>query len=166
MADNLAYVNPKNSLKKQDKYLKLINAIKEKIITLENYQSLRSGNSIDAELILMVCNCVENCVKKKASIDKKKMVLEVLISVFNGLNPQEVTHVESQCQYNFDNELIEKIPIILKTGKALFNYLQKTVKISSIIVQQVLQHYFNKFVVYVVAHYGIHLAPIIVLLVL
>ena len=125
MVDNLSYIKPKNSLKKKDKYLKLLNAIKEKIMTLENYQSLRNNNIIDPELILMVCNCVENSIKKKAGIDKKKLVVEILTAVFGGLNPQEVTHIESQCQYNFDNELIEKIPTLYKAGYITLNYLKK-----------------------------------------
>jgi len=125
MADNLSYIKPKNSLKKKDKYLKLLNAIKEKIITLENYKALKNGNSVDPELILMVCNCVENSIKKKAGIDKKKMVVEILTAVFGGLNANEVIHVESQCQYNFDNELIEKIPTLYKAGYVTLNYLKK-----------------------------------------
>ena len=125
MADNLSYIKPKNSLKKKDKYLKLLNAIKEKIMTLENYQSLRNNNIIDPELILMVCNCVENSIKKKAGIDKKKLVIEILTDVFGGLNASEVTHIESQCQYNFENELIEKIPTLYKAGYITLNYLKK-----------------------------------------
>ena len=125
MADNLSYIKPKNSLKKKDKYLKLLNAIKEKIMTLENYKSLRNNNIIDPELILMVCNCVENSIKKKAGIDKKKLVIEILTAVFGGLNASEVIHVESQCQYNFENELIEKIPTLYKAGYITFNYLKK-----------------------------------------
>jgi hypothetical protein len=125
MADNLNYVKPKNSLKKKDKYLKLLNAIKDKLMTLENYKSLKNGNIVDPELILMACNCVENCVKKNGGVDKKKLVVDVLTAVFGSLNPQEIAHVEGQCQYNFDNELIEKIPIILKTGYVVFNYLKK-----------------------------------------
>lgn len=125
MSDNLSYIKPKNSLKKKDKYLKLINAIKDKIITLENYKALKNGQIVDPELILMVCNCVENSIKKHAGIDKKKMVIEILTAVFGGLSQQEILHVESQCQYNFDNELIDKIPIIVKTGYILYHYSKK-----------------------------------------
>lgn len=125
MADNLSYIKPKNNLKKKDKYLKLINAIKQKIMKLENYQSLKNNYSFDPELIIMICNCIENSIKKKAGIDKKKLVVEILISIFGGLNAQEIQNVESQCQYNCDNELIEKIPIIYKAGHILFNYIKK-----------------------------------------
>lgn len=95
-------------------------------MTLENYQSLKSNNQIDPELILMVCNCVENSIKKHGGVNKKKLVIEILTAVFGSLNTNEITNAESQCQYNFDNELIEKIPIIIITGYIIvFNYLKK-----------------------------------------
>ena len=71
MVDNLCYIKPKNQLKEKDKRQKIINAIIDKIMTIENYQSLRSNGMIDPELIIMVCNCIENSIKKKAGIDKK-----------------------------------------------------------------------------------------------
>ena len=124
MADNLCYIKPKNALKKRDKKQKIINAIKEKVMSLHNHQALRNGNSVDPELILMVCNCVENAIKKHAGINKKEFVIEVLNNIFGGLNPQEVAQVESQCQYNYDNELIEVIPCLYKVGSILYNYIK------------------------------------------
>ena len=104
MTDNLCYIKPKNTLKKRDKKQKIINAIKEKVTGLHNYQTLRSNNSFDPELILMICNCIENTIKKHAGIDKKSFVIDILNSIYGNLNPQEVEYVKSQCQYNFDNE--------------------------------------------------------------
>lgn len=124
MADNLCYIKPKNALKKRDKRQKIINAIKEKVMSLHNFQALRNGYSIDPELILMVCNCIENTIKKKYGIDKKSFVIEVLNDIYGGLNPQEVAHVEAQCQYNFDNQLIEKISTAYKAGSILYNYIK------------------------------------------
>jgi hypothetical protein len=124
MSNNLCYIQPKNSLKKRDKQQKIINAIKEKVQSLHNHESLRNGQSIDPELILMVCNCVENVIKKKAGLNKKEFVIEILHNVFGGLNAHEKAQVETQCQYNFDNELIEKIPILYKTGSILYNYIK------------------------------------------
>ena len=124
MADNLCYIKPKNSLKKRDKKQKIINAIKEKVMTLHDHQALRNGQTVDPELILMVCNCVENTIKKKSGIDKKEFVVEVFKSIFGSLTPQETQHIETQCQYNYDNELIEKIPMLYKGGSILCNYIK------------------------------------------
>ena len=124
MVDNLCYIKPKNTLKKRDKKQKIINAIKEKVMTLHNFQALKNGQTVDPELIVMVCNCVENTIKKHAKIDKKSFVVEVLKDIFGSLSPQEIQHVETQCQYNYDNNLIEKIPIVYKTGSILYNYIK------------------------------------------
>ena len=124
MVDNLCYIKPKNTLKKRDKKQKIINAIKEKVMTLHNFQALKNGQTVDPELIIMVCNCVENTIKKHAKIDKKSFVVEVLKDIYGSLTPQEIQHVETQCQYNYDNNLIEKIPIVYKTGSILYNYIK------------------------------------------
>lgn len=124
MTDNLCYIKPKNTLKKRDKKQKIINAIKEKVTGLHNYQALRNNNSFDPELILMICNCVENSIKKHAGIDKKEFVIDILNSIYVNLNPQEIEYVKSQCQYNFDNELIEVISTVYKAGSILYNYIK------------------------------------------
>ena len=124
MVDNLCYIKAKNSLKKRDKKQKIINAIKEKVMTLHNHQALKNGHTVDPELILMVCNCVENCIKKHAGENKKEFVVEILKNIFGSLNAQETAHIEAQCQYNFDNNLIEKIPMIYKAGSILYNYIK------------------------------------------
>lgn len=124
MSSNLCYIKPKNTLKQRDKKQKIINAIKEKVMSLHNYQALKNGQTIDPELILLVCNCVENCIKKHAGINKKEFVVEVLTSIYGTLNSQEISHVESQCQYNFDNDLIKAIPIVYKVGSILYNYIK------------------------------------------
>ena len=124
MADNLCYIQPKNALKKRDKKQKIVNAIKEKVMSLHNFQALKNGQTIDPELILMLCNCVENTIKKHGGVDKKTFVIDVLHNIFGGLNPQEVAHVDAQCQYNYDNNLIEKIPLLYKAGSILYNYIK------------------------------------------
>ncbi len=125
MADNLCYIKAKNSLKKRDKKQKIINAVKEKVMTLHNHQELKNGNIVDPELILMICNCVENTIKKHAGVNKKEFVVEILKSIYGSLNPQEISIIESQCQYNFDNELIEVIPILYKAGSIIYNYIKR-----------------------------------------
>ncbi len=124
MTDNLCYIKPKNTLKKRDKKQKIINAIKEKVTGLYNYQTLRNNNTFDPELILMICNCVENSIKKHAGIDKKEFVVDILNSIYGSLSTQETEYVKSQCQYNFDNELIEVISTVYKAGSILYNYIK------------------------------------------
>ncbi len=68
--DNLCYIKTKNSLKKREKRTKIKQAIKDKVLSIHQHHELRNNGTIEPELILMVCNCVENCIKKGAGVDK------------------------------------------------------------------------------------------------
>ena len=124
MADNLCYIKPKNTLKKRDKKQKIINAIKEKVMSLHNFQALRNNQSVDPELILMICNCVENTIKKHAGINKKEFVVEIVKEIFGDLFPLEISNIEAQCQFNYDNGLIQKISTVCKGSSLLYNYIK------------------------------------------
>ena len=65
--------------------------------------------SFSSELILMVCNCVENTIKKKSGVDKKSFVVEILGEIFQNLSQAEREHICHQCQFYFDNALIISI---------------------------------------------------------
>ena len=68
------------------------------------------------ELILTICNCVENIIKKTDNCDKKKIVLEVMKSLFN-LNNDEITKVDSSIECFWSNNMITKIKRIEKVSK-------------------------------------------------
>jgi hypothetical protein len=68
---DLCYIKTKHSLKVKEKRHRVVSAIKEKILSIHDYQSLRHNHTINPELVLMVCNCVENVIKKHANFDKK-----------------------------------------------------------------------------------------------
>ena len=68
------------------------------------------------ELILMICNAVENIIKKTDNFDKKKIVIEVMKSLFN-LNNDEITKVDSSIECFWSNNMITKIKRIEKVSK-------------------------------------------------
>ena len=123
---DLCYIKTRHSLKRRQKQHKIINAIKEKIMSIHDYQSLRSNGSVNPELVLMVCNCVENTIKKHAGLDKKEFVVEVLNSIYQ-LSHQEMENVKEQCQHNYDNHLIELIPFSTKLMSILWNYIKRKI---------------------------------------
>ena len=124
MADNLCYIKSKNSLKKREKRQKIKQAIKEKVMSIHNHTQLRQNGSVEPELILMVCNCVENCIKKHAGVDKKSFVIEIVEDIFSGLSQQEKEHIGQQCQFFFDNALIEIIPLSTKILSIGWNWFK------------------------------------------
>ena len=124
MADNLCYIKTKNSLKKRDKQQKIKQAIKEKVLSIHEHHQLRNNGMISPELILMVANCVENTIKKGAGVDKKAFVIEILGDVFPNLSQSEREHIGDQCQFYFDNSLIEVIPLATKVASIGWNYIK------------------------------------------
>ncbi len=87
--DNLCYIKSKNTLKKREKRAKIKQAIKEKVLSFHQHHELRSNGTIEPGLILMVCNCVENTIKKGAGVDKKAFVIEILEDIFSTLSLPE-----------------------------------------------------------------------------
>jgi hypothetical protein len=125
---DLCYIKTKHSLKKRQKHKKIVTAIKEKILSIHDYQSLRNNGTIHPELILLVCNCVENSIKKHAGVNKKEFVVEILNDIYNNsLSSAEIENVREQCQHNFDNELIEIIPLSMKIFSILWNYIKRKI---------------------------------------
>jgi len=122
--DNLCFIKPKNGIKQKDKRQKIKNAVVQKITTIDKIGQFRSNGLVDHELVLMVCNCVENVIKKNAGIDKKELVVEIFKQLFADLSAQETENIKNQCQYSYDNNLIEKIPVIYKAGSILYNYIK------------------------------------------
>ena len=55
MADNLCYIKTKNSLKKREKRQKIKQAIKEKVLLINDHTQLRQNGTFQPELIALVC---------------------------------------------------------------------------------------------------------------
>lgn len=83
---DLCYIKTKHSLKAREKRQRVVNAIKEKILSIHDYQSLRHNHTVNPELVLMVCNCVENVIKKHSKFDKKQLVVDILYDVFGPVS--------------------------------------------------------------------------------
>ena len=124
MADNLCYIKTKNSLKKIEKRQKIKQAIKDKVMSINDHNQLRQNGTFQPELIALVCNCVENCIKKHAGIDKKAFVIEIIEDIFSSLTPYEKEYISQQCQFLFDNGLIEVIPLSTKVLSIGWNWLK------------------------------------------
>jgi len=125
--EDINFIKPKNSLRQKEKQNKIKSSIKRRITQIDTYQSLRHHNTIDQELVLMVCNCVENLVKKKYQIDKKSFVVEILSELFPELNQTEKENISQTCQFLFDNLLIQSVPIVEKAKYYVWNWIKRKI---------------------------------------
>lgn len=126
--DEICFVKLRNSLRRSDLEKKLADTIKKRIVDLPNHGDLR----LDPELVLLVCNLVENTVfnksgdKKKLPIDKKRMAIRVLDSVFT-YSEFEKKQVDQTVEFLHINGQIKKVSMLKKFGSLLWAWLKKKV---------------------------------------
>ena len=96
----------KNNTDKHNIYYSLLKLITDKIRLIPNYELLRN----ETELILLVCNIIENLIKQgnKNKVDKKKLVIDVFSTVF-GLSLTEIEALKITIDFLFNNKLIKRI---------------------------------------------------------
>lgn len=111
---DLSLIKPKNQLLKAQKLNDLINIVKQKVSEFPASHNLKSCQ----EFLLMVCNLVEEIVKKSDKINKKELVINVLKSVL-VLSDAESKLVDASIEFLWSNDLIQKIPSSKKAVKWL-----------------------------------------------
>ena len=98
----------KNNMDKHNIYYSLLKLVTEKIRLIPNYEILKN----EIELVLLVCNIIENVVKKnnKTKIDKKQLVIDIFSTVF-GLSPPDIISLKITIDFLFNNKLIKQISL-------------------------------------------------------
>jgi hypothetical protein len=82
------------------------------------------------ELLLMVCNMVENSItntgkKEKLKIDKKGLAIQVLNSLFGDLSPSDIETISKNIEYLHDNSQIEKFSALVVVTSTVVSWLKK-----------------------------------------
>lgn len=99
----------------------LIKNIVDKIKNIPQFDQLKN----DIELTEHVCNLVENSItgnKNSKPIDKKNLVLKIIIMLFSLNNDLEKKVIEQQIDYLYNNNMINKIPLTTKIFNSLRNW--------------------------------------------
>jgi hypothetical protein len=113
---DLSLLKPKNQLLKAQKLQDLVNIVKQKAGEFPATHNLK----ICQEFLLMVCNLVEEVVKKSEKINKKELVINVLKNVLT-LSEAESKIVDSSIEFLWGNDLIRKVV----SSKKLVRWLKK-----------------------------------------
>ena len=113
---DLSLIKPKNQLLKAQKLNDLINIVKQKAGEFPATHNLK----ICQEFLLMVCNLVEEVVKKSEKINKKELVINVLKNVLT-LSEPESKIVAASIEFLWGNDLIKKVA----SSKKLVRWLKK-----------------------------------------
>ncbi len=119
---NLSYIKPRNTLQTAAHLSDLTNAIVAKVKEIDNYLDLKH----DAELLIFICNCIENAVKDKKAgkkVDKKALCLDILDKIFL-LTPDDTAMLSSSIDFLCNNKLVSLIPSLKKYTLIIINYLK------------------------------------------
>jgi len=122
----LYYIKTKNSLRKKEKIFTIKQCIVDKIQRDIEPSRLRENQHIDNELILFVCYCVEELVKKKYNIDKKEFVVDILKTIFsNCLTELEINQIKAQIDFAHENQLIKKVELNYKVKMIVWDWIKR-----------------------------------------
>jgi hypothetical protein len=92
----------------------------DKIGNIPNITKLKS----DIELILYLCNVVENIIKKNDKINKKELVLNVLDGVFQ-LSDDEKRLISETIDFLSNNGKIKAVTLSKKVFKSIGGWIAK-----------------------------------------
>ena len=117
-------IKENDKIKHLNRLAELSKGIIAKIQAMSDLNDLK----LDLDIILYVCNIIENNIKQNEtkSIDKKKIVVDI-IQKCTPLNPPEILILNKTIEFLHSNHLIKKISKIEKTGSKFFNWALKKI---------------------------------------
>ena len=117
-------IKENNKIKHLVKLSEISKGIIAKVQAMPDLNDLK----LDLDVILYVCNLIENNIKQNEtkSIDKKKIVVDI-IQKCTPLNPPEILILNKMIEFLHSNHLIQKISKIEKTGSKIFNWAFKKI---------------------------------------
>jgi hypothetical protein len=99
----------KRGLARSDLERKLGELLEQKVKSLPDFNTLK----LNPELILLVCNMVEEGSEKKHNIDKKELVMKVMDNIFTyGDNEKRL--LDDQIEFLHGTRKIKKVKLVIK----------------------------------------------------
>ena len=104
----------------------IMDFILKDIQKIPNFHMLKN----DVEILLHFCNLIENVISKnKQKIDKKQLIIDIMVQVFYLNSDAEKDAIAKQIQFLYDNKLITKVTTfnqVIKKVYAIANFIYKS----------------------------------------
>ena len=121
--DDLKQLIPlKNSLQQSSKFQEISDKILSRVKDIPNLSEHRTNN----ELIALVCNLIENLVKKKYNLNKLELLLFTFKRALPDLTIEEEQIIKSAVEFLHVNKLIKKISTTLQINQYIKNFFLKS----------------------------------------
>jgi hypothetical protein len=112
----------KNTVKVHNLFHDLLNKVSDIIVKIPNYKDLKG----DPEILLLICNLVENMMTKNSSkIDKKDLAICVYENIFGELTDEEKISLDTNIQFLYNNNKIKKQKLFKIVGYYVFDYIKR-----------------------------------------
>lgn len=118
-------VKMKHSLAIHNKEENIKHEIVKHIRDIPNYQLLVD----DPELLLWICNVVENAYTEyvdKVKPDKKELVITIMTLAFSLPKPEQ-ERLDKAIQFLWNNKKIKRTALIKKAGRCLYSWLERRI---------------------------------------
>lgn len=126
MSSSLCYINPKNSLARDKKVNEAVDKIVCKVSDIPNHIEYK----LDMELLTMVCVMVEHLIDNtdaKVKIDKKDIVFQAYKKLFGNIRPEDLTAIDRNIQYLFENGKIVKKSIFKVVSSSICEWFARKI---------------------------------------
>ena len=114
-------VDYKNELNTHVVKNNLIDKIVEKINKIPKHHELR----LNPELILLVCNIVENTINKSDKVSKKDVVIDVFKQINHITCENDINLLGSLIEFLHSNDKIKKVKLLRKATFYTIGWLKK-----------------------------------------
>lgn len=122
------YIEPKNSLKRDQLINKVVMKIIDKVKAELNINP--ADHKTSTEFLILIGTMIENLVdnkgkKDKAKLNKLTILHEVYSKLFAGISKQELDGITANIESLLDHKMIKKYGIIKKVVKSVWHWIQK-----------------------------------------
>lgn len=121
------HIQPVNSLKREMKEGKIIEAISKRLSSLPNFLNLKN----DLEVLTLCCNICEHLAnnknKKSNKYDKKKLVLQAFSKSYGALTKDEEKVLEKNVEYLWSNGKIVASSVLSICGAYCWDWCKRRI---------------------------------------
>ena len=122
------YIEPKNSLKRDQLINKVVTKIIDKVKVELNITP--AEHKVSTEFLILIGTMIENLVdnkgkKDKAKLNKLTILHEVYTKLFVGISKPELDGITANIESLLDHKMIKKYGIIKKVCKTVWHWIQK-----------------------------------------
>jgi hypothetical protein len=122
------YIEPKNSLKRDQLINKVVTKIIDKVKLELNINP--AEHKASTEFLILIGTMIENLVdnknkKDKAKLNKLTILHEVYTKLFAGISKPELDGITANIESLLDHKMIKKYGILKKVFKTVWHWVQK-----------------------------------------